>query len=286
MNFLRCRCKSYFGINQRNSFCSECNDHIVFHFYMVEHDVDPRFSVKCHGGCTLIEKRRSQIIDKVYSESGRPVPLPNPSPKLSPDRIRWSWGRQMFGEHDAYVALVESKDGAHSFHAVLYHNKQWRWAIYDSNRKPLMRKMQASKWIQAHKVEVQIMSFIRNEIKKKEKGERVMQYTWAKISDLMRVKYLGTSDYCLLRLIGYRIDSRWSWEAKDETGDVMWSYGDNYETLVEAQAAAVQWVETHYSRERYDRWMGRLDIWDKPVTVACGCAVRVIVSGGKIRVRI
>ena len=94
-----------------------------------------------------------------------------------------------------------------------------------------------------------------------------MQYTWEEMSDLMRLTYLGTSNDCLLRLTIGRMNNRWHWKALDETGDIAWSYGDNYGTLVEVKAAAVQWVETHYSRERYDRWMGRLDIWDDPVTV-------------------
>ena len=96
-----------------------------------------------------------------------------------------------------------------------------------------------------------------------------MKYTWAEISST-NISYLGISDDCLLRLLSNFMYGRWYWKAWDETGDVAWSYGDNYETLAEAQAAAVQWVETHYSRERYDRWMGRLDIWDTPVNAVEG----------------
>ena len=92
-----------------------------------------------------------------------------------------------------------------------------------------------------------------------------MQFTWTEMQ-LMTPSYLGISEDCLLRLYSNFMNGRWYWKALDETGDVAWSYGDNYETLAEVQAAAVQWVETHYSRERYDRWMGRLDIWDEPVT--------------------
>ena len=69
-----------------------------------------------------------------------------------------------------------------------------------------------------------------------------MQYTWALMSASMRETYLGISEDCLLRLISYRTIGRWYWEAKDETGDFLYSYGDNYKTLAEAQAAAVQWV--------------------------------------------
>ena len=96
-----------------------------------------------------------------------------------------------------------------------------------------------------------------------------MQFTWAQQTLINRLHF-GISDDCLLRLCAYRMNNRWFWEALDETGDVAWSYGDNYETLAEVQAAAEQWVETHYSRERYDRWMGRLDIWDNPVITGEG----------------
>ena len=73
-----------------------------------------------------------------------------------------------------------------------------------------------------------------------------MEFTWAQ-QTLINRAHLGLSEDCLLRLFLRRENIRWSWEAKDETGDIAWSYGDNYETLAEVKAVAVQWVETHYS---------------------------------------
>lgn len=94
-----------------------------------------------------------------------------------------------------------------------------------------------------------------------------VEYKWSKMEGTMYESYFGTSDDCLLRLKAYRKhtdDNKWHWRALDETYDWVWDYGDSYETLEEAQGVAVEWVRTHYTRERYDRWMDRLHIWEKP----------------------
>ena len=54
-----------------------------------------------------------------------------------------------------------------------------------------------------------------------------MQYTWALMSASMRETYLAHQRriaYCVC--ISYRTIGRWYWEAKDETGDFLYSYGD------------------------------------------------------------
>lgn len=72
---------------------------------------------------------------------------------------------------------------------------------------------------------------------------------------------------CPLRIKVERVKPRGGWEFRilDETYDEVWWSGTTYESAKTARDNAVEWVETHYSRDRYDRWMSRLDVWPDPL---------------------
>lgn len=90
-----------------------------------------------------------------------------------------------------------------------------------------------------------------------------MKYNWTDGDD---GAVWGFGD-CPLRIKVERVKPRDGWEYRilDETYDEVWWSGTTYESPKTARDKAVEWVETHYSRERYDRWMLRLDVWPTPL---------------------